>query len=244
MWGLVLFLALGAATDPLRLGMAALLVSRPRPVPNLFVYWLGGIAAGLAAALVVLTLLRDFALTVVQGVSSAAATSTAGQIEIAIGALALSSAALIAFGIPARQRARTLTPSGDRLTRVLQPSTPTAFSRLSTRAHETLEGGCLWVAFVAGLGSATPPIECLVALTAIAASRAAIGTQLSASVLFTVVILAVIEIPLISSLATPARTQSVMLQLHSWVRAHRRRIFAVMLAVTGASLMIKGMSIA
>lgn len=244
MWGLVLFLALGAATDPLRLGMAALLVSRPRPMPNLFVYWLGGIAAGLAAALVVLTLLRDFALTVVQGVSSAAATSTAGQIEIAIGALALSSAALIAFGIPARQRARTLTPSGDRLTRVLQPSTPTAFSRLSTRAHETLEGGCLWVAFVAGLGSATPPIECLVALTAIAASRAAIGTQLSASVLFTVVILAVIEIPLISSLATPARTQSVMLQLHSWVRAHRRRIFAVMLAVMGASLMIKGLSIA
>jgi Sap, sulfolipid-1-addressing protein len=240
MWGLVLFLALGAATDPLRLGMAALLVSRPRPLPNLFVFWLGGIAAGLAAALVVLTLLRDFALTVVQGVSSAAATSTAGQIEIAIGALALSSAALIAFGIPAR----TLTPSGDRLTRVLQPSTPTAFSRLSTRAHETLEGGCLWVAFVAGLGSATPPIECLVALTAIAASRAAIGTQFSASVLFTVVILAVIEIPLISSLATPARTQSVMLQLHSWVRAHRRRIFAVMLAVTGASLMIKGMSVA
>jgi hypothetical protein len=240
MWGTVLVLALMGATDPVRLGIAALLVSRPRPMLNLFTFCLGGIAAGLAAALVVLILLRDLALKVVQDVSSAAASASFRHIQITIGMVVLLIAALIAVGFSLRRRARVPMPGDDLLALALRRNARTAFSRLSARAQDALEGECLWVPFVAGLGSATPPIECLLALTAIAASRAAISTQLSAALMFTIVVFAIVEIPLVSSLAAPARTHAVMLQVHDWLRTRRRRILAVMLAVAGVMLVATG----
>jgi hypothetical protein len=42
MWGSVLVLALLAALNPVRLGLALLVISRPRPVQNLLAYWVGG----------------------------------------------------------------------------------------------------------------------------------------------------------------------------------------------------------
>lgn len=240
MWGTVLVVALMAATDPVRFGIAILLISRPKPVVNLLAFWLGGMAMGIAAALGALVLLRDFALMVMQTVSSAAASSTTRYLQIAFGVLALLTSALIAVGFSARQRARVPIPGGGPSAPVLQPSTPTAFSRLSTRARSALEGGHPWVAFVAGVGSVTPAAEYLAALIAIAASGAAIGAQVSAAVAFTVVVLAVVELPLVIYVATPAKAQAIMLQLHNWVRTRRRRIFAVILAVSGVMLLATG----
>jgi Sap-like sulfolipid-1-addressing protein len=240
MWGTVLVLALVAATDPVRLGTAVLLISRPRPMLNLLAFWLGGMTTGIAAALGVLILLRDFTPIFMQNVASTAAGSTARHIQIAIGVLALLIAALIAVGFSARERVPM--PGGDPSALVLRPSNPTAFSRLSARAQDALDGGSLWVAFLAGLGMATPPVPYLAALVAILASGAAIGTQVSAAVIFTVVAFAVVEIPLVSYLATPAKTHAVMLQLHDWVRARRRRILAVVVAVVGVMLVATGMS--
>ena len=58
--------------------------------------------------------------------------------------------------------------------------------------------------------------------------------------MFLVVMLAVVEVPLVSYLVTPAKTQAVMLQLHNWVGARRRQILAVILAVVGALLVANG----
>ena len=241
MWATVLVLALGAATDPVRFGIAVFLIARPRPMLNLLAFWLGGMATGVAAALGALTLLRDFLSVVVQDVTSTVAIFTRGPVEIAIGVLALPAAALIAVGSSAHRRARVPIHGGDPSSLALQPSTPTAFSRLTARAQHVLEGGHPWVAFVVGLGQSTNPVEYLAALAVIVASGAAIGTQISAAVMFTVVVLAVVEIPLVSYLATPAKTQAFMLYLQDWVRARRRQIVAVMLAVAGVMLVARGM---
>jgi hypothetical protein len=50
MWSAVLFLSLVVAMDPVRVGITALLLSRPRPVINLYDFWLGGITAGITGA--------------------------------------------------------------------------------------------------------------------------------------------------------------------------------------------------
>jgi hypothetical protein len=243
MWGTVLVLALVAATDPVRLGIAVLLISRPRPMLNLLAFWFGGMAMGIAAALGVLILLRDSAPMFMQNVASTAASSTIGQIRIAMGVLALLTAVLVAVGFSARQRARAPMPSGDPSALALQPSTQTAFSRLSARAQDTLDSGSLGVAFLAGIGMATPPALYLAALVAILASGAAISTQVSAAVMFTVVAFAVVEIPLVSQLAAPTKTHAVMLQLHDWVRARRRRILATIIAFVGVYLVTTGMGV-
>lgn len=241
MWGTVFVLALLTANDPVRLGIAALLIVRPRPLLNLLVFWLGGMAAGIAGGLSVLMLLRDFLPLVIQDVTSVVARLTGGPTQIAIGLLALLIAARIAGRLSAHQQVRVPALAAGPLAEVPQPSTPTIFARLSAIAKHALGGGHPWVSFVAGLGSATPPIEYLVALAAIAASKPAAGAQVGAVVMFTVVVLAVVEIPLVSYLATPAKTQAVMLQLHKWVCARRRLIFAMILAATGVMLVARGM---
>jgi hypothetical protein len=213
---------------------------------NLLALWFGGMATGIGAALGVLVLLRDFASGIMQDAASTAASmvtsSTGRHIQIAAGILALLIAALIAVGFSVRQQARAPMPGGGEPSALLLTSAPTAFSRLLARARATLEGGFPWVALAVGVSSAgPPPVEYLVALTAILASGAAIGTQLSAAVAYVVVMLAIVEIPLISYVANPAKTQAVMLQLRDWLRARRRRILAVIVAVLGVVLVATGM---
>ncbi|UQX09334.1 GAP family protein [Candidatus Mycobacterium methanotrophicum] len=235
MWSTVLVLALMASTDPLRLGVAVVMISRPRPVLNLLVFWLGGMTTGVFAALILLVLLRDSTKMIARTVSSATASPVARHIQLGAGVLALLIAVVMATGLVARQSGRVPVQVAEQLS-TAQPRLPTAFSLLPTRVKEALECRFLWVAFVAGLGSATNPVEFLAAIAAILASGAAVGTQFAAGVAFTVVVLAVIEIPLVSYLATPAKTEAFMLRLHNAVRSHRPRILTAVIAVSGALL--------
>lgn len=240
MWGTVLVLALLTAHDPARLGIAAVLITCPRPLHNLLGYWLGGMAAGIFTGLGVLILSHHSLPIILDDVRSTVARLTDGYVQISIGMLALLIAALVAAGFPARQHAEVpvhvATPSDP----VVQATTLTAFSRLTTRVHQMLKDGGLWVAFVAGLGSAIPPVQYLVALTAIVSSGAAVDAQLGAVVMFTVVVLTLVEVPLVSYLAMPAKAQAAMMQLQNWLRAYRRRMLVVILAVAGVLLVTAG----
>ena len=68
----------------------------------------------------------------------------------------------------------------------------------------------------------------------------AIGTQISAAVVFNVVMLAVCEMTLVSYLAAPTRTLAIIDHLNSWVRTHRRRILSLMVGVAGVCLVVTG----
>lgn len=241
MWGTVLVLAFMAAIDPVRTGITLLLISRPRPMLNLLAFWLGGMATGITAAVALLRLLRDFLPMVTREVTATVAIFTRAPAQIIIGVLMLL-AALITAGRSARQPAEVTVPAGGPFAQVPQPSTPTVFCRLLARAQHLLGGEHLWVAFVAGLGSATNPVEYLLAIGAIVASGAAIGTQISAAVMFTVVVLVVAEIPLVCYLATPAKTQAVTMQLHDWICAHRRPMSSCIAAVMGVFLLTTGVA--
>jgi hypothetical protein len=236
MWGTVLAVALVATADPVRIGIAVLLCGRPRPMLHLVALWLGGLAVGVVLGLGVLVGLHGLALQVMQRIELASASPTAGLIQIAIGVLALVLAASIVVGVSARQRTRVAV-SGDDPSR---QATPTAFSRLSTRALDALQAGPLWVSFVVGV-VITTDFRYLAALTAILASGAALSTQLSAAAVYTVVALAFVEIPLACQLAAPARTRVVMSYIHDWVKARRRAVLGGIVGVLGVLLMTTGL---
>lgn len=242
MWGIVLWMALVTAPDPIRMGIAILLISRPRPLLNLLAFWLGGMAAGMVAGFGALLLLHDSLPGRVHGVTSTLTGLSGGHTQIAIGVLFLVAAAVGAVRL-ARQRARALIPGGGSSASMPQQRPPTALSELWNRVRNTLESGNPWVAFVVGLGQATPPVQYLAALTAIIASGAAIGAQLSAAVAFTVVVLMFVEVPLISYLVAPARTEAITLQANNWMRAHSRQIFVVGAGVMGGVMVAKGMGV-
>jgi Sap, sulfolipid-1-addressing protein len=238
MWGIVLFFAFTAAHDPVRIGIVALLISRPRPMPHLVAYWLGLKAMGFGAALAALFLLGDFILSVTRVVTSAARNPVVPPIQIALGVVALSTAAMLAAPSSVRQAAYALVPGGDPSAQVLQPKTPTVFSRLSWR--RLLADGSPRMAFVVGLGTATPLIEFWGAMMVIVASRAGAGAQVIAALMWILVAYAIAEIPLVSYLASPAKTQAVVMRLHDWLRAHGRPIFVLVLGVVGVFMVASG----
>jgi phosphotransferase system glucose/maltose/N-acetylglucosamine-specific IIC component len=262
MWSLVLVLALFAALNPVRLGMNLLLISRPRPVQNLLVYWVGCIIVGVPYMLVPLMVLHHTPMltSFVHDLATPAtvAGSTFRRIQIGIGVLVLSIAALMAVRSPTRQRAQPPTAGGTTSSLVLDSNTPiaisrllgrlqdapteggSAFRRLLGRARNAWENGSLWVALVFGLGSGATADEVVFILAIIIASGAAIGTQVTAAIAFVVGMLAVVEIILVSYLATPAKTQAVLRLLHDWVRTHRRQVLVAMFALGGVLAVANG----
>ena len=148
-------------------------------------------------------------------------------------------AVLIAARLWTRQRAPVPVTGGGSSVLVLEPNTATGSSRLSIRGQ--LEGGSLVVAFVAGLALATPPVEYLAAMVAILASGATVAEQLGAAVMFTVVALTVVEVPLVTYLATPAKTLAVVQRLNLWISERRQAIPALVVGAIGVLFMVSGM---
>ncbi|MGE2729242.1 GAP family protein [Mycolicibacterium vaccae] len=240
MWSAVVLLALVSTVDPVRVGITAMLISRPRPMANLLVYWLGLMTVGIGIALVALLVLPEYILPVSQALSSAASHPVVPPIQIAFGILALPAA--VVLGARAWTPQPTPVPVGapDPPGALLPPG-PGKASRLSWPA---LLGGkwgnSLGIAFAAGLFSATPPLEYCLVLLAIVASGAAIGTQISAVAVFAVIAFAIAEIPLLSYLVAPARTRHVVMKMHTWVSVFRMRIIAIALGVFALMMLAHG----
>jgi hypothetical protein len=93
------------------------------------------------------------------------------------------------------------------------------------------------------MGMSYSPVQVTIALALIATSGAAIGTQLGAAIVFIVVVLAVLEIILVSIVVAPTKTRHVLAPLHDWVQAHRRQVTAAVSAIVGVSLVVTGMGL-
>jgi Sap, sulfolipid-1-addressing protein len=262
MWSTLLVLALLAGLDPIRLGWTLLVVSRPRPIQNLFAYWVGTMTVSVLLILGPLMLVN--ATPKFNSFTDNLATNpTFRQIQTGLGVLVLSVVAVMVVRSLARRRQRALvsTPSGAGSTLVLDSNTPTASSPLPVhaqdaatedgsairwllgRARNAWENGSLWVSFVIGVGC-VPPIDGTIFILAIAVtSGAELGTQLIAAIVFVVGTLVVVEIMLIGYLAVPAKTEAMLRLLHNWALAHRRHVLFAIFAVVGVSLVAHGTGI-
>ncbi|VEG20559.1 gap protein [Mycolicibacterium phlei] len=260
-WGSVLALVVLVALNPIRLGITLLVISRPQPVQNLLIYWAGCLIGCIPAVVVPLTLLhvtpmfRSFA----QGV---AGSPTIRHVQLGMGVLALSVAALIASRPLLRGRQLQLQGSTSGTATASQPNLPTQnpisrllgragdaptdgdslLQRLVRRATNAWESGSLWVAFLIGLllGGIEPDAG-LFLIAILVTSGAALGTQITVAAVFIVGVLAIVELTLVSYLVAPTKTQAVVQLLHDWALAHRRKILVAMCVVAGISLLIHGL---
>ncbi|GBE68186.1 hypothetical protein MFM001_46480 [Mycobacterium sp. MFM001] len=243
MWGSVLGLALLATLNPVRLGLTLLMISRPRPVQNLLAYWAGGLMVTVPLLLLPLLLLHaTLSRSLGQDPAGPATNSTGRHIQIGIGVVALSIAALMTVRFFARQRARQAAPDGNTSTGTSDSNTPIAIQRLLDRAQDAWESGSLWVAWVIGLVSVSIDGVLFVAAI-IVASGAAIGTQVSAAIVFLVGMYAAVEVILVAYLAAPAKTEAVLRRLHDWAEAHRQQVLIAIFTVVGLSQVAQGTGI-
>lgn len=260
MWGSVLGLGILAALNPVRLGLALLMISRPRPGPNLLAYWVGGLTVcvpELLAPLMLLNFTSAFG-SLGHGGTTKATSSALPHIQIGLGVLGLSIAAVMALRFLTRQRAEAGVSSDGTSTpapaapiavprflsraRDVPPEERSATPRLLHKAHRAWEQGSLWIAWVIGLAS-VPVDGVLFILAIIVASRAAVATQVSASIAFVLLMYSVVEMILVGYVAAPARTQALLRQLHDWVRAYHRQILVTVFTVVGVSQLAQGLHI-
>ena len=258
MWGALMAGALITALNPVRIAIVAFLISRPRPVANLFAYWVGAVILGIPSIVIPLLVLHST--PAIESFTQGLATSpTFRHVQVGIGVLALSIAALMIVRSTSRQRANVPAPGGNVSTLVREPNTPAVFSRLLSqpkqaaprrrspirrllgRARKAWEDGSLWVACLLGMATGGPSLDGIVLGAAlIVASGAGIGTQVIAAIAFVFGMLLVVEIILISSVAAPTRTQAILQVVHDWVQTHRRKILIVLFALVGVALVAQG----
>lgn len=260
-------MALLIALNPLRLGLTLLLISRPRPIQNLFAYWLGNLASGIPLVVVPLALLHTTPMfeSTAKGVAKS---PIIHHLQIGGGIFALTMAALMTVRFSARRyhraqlirqpergrhrksRMSTLELDADAPTPIARllnhartgsREDASAVRRLLRRGHDAWENGSVWVAFVIGLANFPAPDAIFMVLAIIVASGTAIATQVSVAVAFIVGVLAVAELTLLSYLAAPAKTQAGLKRLHDWAWIHRRKILVAVATVGGASLVATGL---
>ncbi len=252
MWTCVLIMGLGMAIDPVRLGLVVVLLSRKRPMVNLFAFWLGGIISGVTIATAVLVLMHEAALGAIRQagaaiaeVRSAVVIFSGGNLQITFGLLALVLVAVVSTRAraAAREPAMAVTVGGGgAATLVQQKGSRNPIVWLGARTQAMLDCDRLWPAFVIGAASSFPPYEGAVLLAVIMASGSDVSIQFGAFIIFTLIVLAVIEIPLVGFLAVPEKTEAIMLRLQHWLRTYRLQITQAIFGFTGVLLLSQGIA--
>lgn len=270
MWGQLLVLALLATVNPIRLSIILLILSRPRPIQNLFAYWVGAMIVGFVSMLAPLIALHatPASASFIRSFAEPTASPATQRTVIGIGLILLIAAALIA----ARSLTRTSTESGrhaapgrvasaggNASTLVLDSNTPpvlqrllypqgdeltensSSIGRLLSRIRIAWRNGSPKISFVIGV-IVLPPLDgILIALALIVASGAAMGIQIGAVIAYVIGVLAVEEVILVSNLVAPAKTQAVLRRVHDFAALHHRKFLAAILALIGISFVLRGM---
>lgn len=263
MWGPLLLLALLFTVNPVRLGIILLVLSRPRPMQNLLVYWIGILVVGLAYLLIPLVVLHSTPTSAALARSFGQPTEspTVQRIVIATGVLLL----LIAVVLVTRSFERTPSraahtrdashdadtsggkfdlatlPAISRLVRPAQDTVPERNSwvqRTLANAREAWQNGSPWISLIIGL-MVLPADGVVFALALIVASGAGMAMQISAAIVFLIVALSVEEVILVSNLVAPEKTEVALRRLHELALAHHRKFMAAILALVGVSLIIR-----
>jgi hypothetical protein len=262
MWGTVMGIALFMSFNPLLLGFILLVISRPRPLQNLFAFWVGCLIVNIPVFLVPLVVLQinPSLTTLAQDLSRPAPGSSVQPLQTGLGVLALLTAAVMIRRARARQRATLPTPGGSNssvavldldkstamsraLARLQKTRVISAIRRLLSRTRNAWESGSSWVSVLFGLGYVAPPPTILLVVLIIVGSGASIGTQVSAAIAFVFGVLAILEITLVSYLIAPRRTKAVLEPAHEWALVHRGKVLITLFVAAGAWAVVTGVGI-
>lgn len=270
MWSNVLGMGFFMSLNPMLLGFVPLLLSRPRPVPNLLVFWIGALIVNFPLMLVTLAamqLVPSFA-DLAETLTTAEPGSSVKPFQLGVGIFALLVGAWIAVRMRLKKRTRTveLAHVGASSTLVSDekhdqmPAAEAVASRgwvkrtidkvtsivapILKRARDAWDNGALWVSLLLGFAYMMPPPIALLVDTVIVGADVPVVTQVLAVSAFVFATLLVFEITLLSYVFAPARTQAVLEPLHDWSLKHRMSILLILFIAIGIWQLVTGLGIA
>jgi hypothetical protein len=220
----VFVLALIASLDAGLLAAAVVLLGQPRPASKLLAYLVGGMGFSIAFGVIILVALHG------SGLLRHPSGSTSALIEVAAGALLIAVAIVVLSGRAVHWRPRR--PSGS----------DTGPSQPKTLVERAVGHDSLWIAWAAGALYSAPGAYYLAAMALLAKLDRPTATTVVAIVAFNAIMFALIELPLVSFLFAPERTQKLAQQLNGWMSRHQRSLVAVAAGAGGTYLLVSGLS--
>ncbi|MEU0496327.1 GAP family protein [Mycobacterium sp. NPDC006124] len=238
MWTTVILLGLTVSIEPTRLGLIALLLTRPRPIRHLIVFQLTGLTISLTVGFTVLFVFHHSFF----GKSNI----SPAPLQIAFGVVLLLLAAVLASNISLDRFSRQKVPQTGGAD---DPAAPDAAPRpTSRRAHllrrvrRFLKGESSALSASIGAATAMPSIDYFVLLAIIIASKAPALEQALALLTFLLLAGAGASIPLLSFIVAPAKTRIWVQNLSTWIRRRTRKQAGMFVGVVGALLIAIGVS--
>ena len=235
----VLVMAVAVIFEPVRIGLAVLMLNRPRPVLQLLVFLCGGFTMGLGGGLLVLFTFR--------AAPFAPGHLTVPKVQIAVGLIAL----LVAAGIAANLDARNLIHrhpvgaaiGGDAGVLLVQPApNPRGLARLSTRKCHLPSGPFAMGGGRERIGDRIAVRQLHGCSSCDSRVRGIAGGSGTSLLMFNVVAFTLVEIPLVSSLAAPRRALELMAAFHAWLQSRTRRNIATLVAAMGVFMLVLGVN--
>jgi hypothetical protein len=237
-WTTVVLLGLAVSIEPARIGLIALLLTRPRPARHLFVFLATGLAMSLSVGFAVLFVFHHTFL--------GKANVNPALIQIGIGVVALLLGALLMSNIPLRQFAKremaeVPASAGDSAVVAQDPSPPSRFNRVSSRLRGFLQGESSWFSGSIGAALAMPSVDYMALLALIIASKTPAVEQATALVTFLLLASWAAVIPLVSFLVVPGKTRIWVQRFNEWIRTRTRKHAGALVGVVGVILLVVGL---
>ena len=220
--GGVLVFALSAALNPTLVAASTVMMLLDNPVRLMLGYLLGALMTSITLGIVIVYELKGSGLvSTTKRTLSPAATLTLGVIFLTV--------ALVLWTgrdrrLAERRRAR----------RAAKPD------KGPPRWQRELSKGSPRVTFVVGALLTLPGASYLTGLTRISKLHYSTAGTIAVIVLFNLIMLALLEIPLVSFVVAPEWTPKAVGRAKAWIGRHARRFATTVLTVLGALLVVKG----
>ena len=208
-----------AALNPTLLTATTVMLLLPNPRRLMFGYLIGAV---LTSVTIGLFLVFSFDHS---GAANTTQSTLSPGAKIAMGLLALTLAWILGTGRDAR---------------VAERRRARAQSKKEPRWREVLGRGDPRLAIFVGAALSLPGVSYLIGMHRIHITDASTGAKVASVVLFNVIMLALLEVPLLSFLVAPEWTQRSIDRLKAWATLHGRRFGIRALVVLGLVQIVRG----
>jgi hypothetical protein len=224
-----------------QLAVVLVILTRPRPKPLLWAFWLSAVVVSCGIGFAVLAVFRakgTFLGTTSSNVSPAIYLIVGVvAVGVAIFAATRRGRELIGRELEKRQKTTTPDPQGS-----LSERAQAKADKVKAHAEQALKRGSVWVALVVGLVLGAPSPFQLAAVGIMVRHGYSLPVQLLLVVAFSLVTYVVAEIPIVSYAVWPDATAGKVARFSEWLDAHKIQAAAIVAAIVGVILIIKGIT--
>jgi hypothetical protein len=224
-----------------QLAVVLVILTRPRPKPLLWAFWLSAMVVSCGVGFAVLAVFRakgTFLGTTSRQVSPAIYLIV-GVIAVGVAAFAATRRGreLIGRELEKRQHGTTPDPQGS-----LSERAQAKAEMVKSRAEEALKRGSVWVALAVGLVLGAPTPFQLAAVGIMVRHGYALPVQVLLVVAFSLVTYIVAEVPILSYAIRPDATSGKVARFSEWLDANKIQAAAMIAAIVGVVLIVKGIT--